>query len=131
MGIEVDPEHLESLKNLEPKKKELLIDVSCKFNQAVTKIQTDRAINKILGMNSTPKECEIKYPGATCKKYEIVTLNEELVRKKDNFKSFMLKDKVKIEKKSNIYSSSVSILELKKKQGFFRDSGFNCEGVYQ
>jgi hypothetical protein len=66
-------------------------------------------------MNSTPKECEIKYPGATCKKYEIVTLNEELVRKKDNFKSFMLKDKVKIEKKSNIYSSSVSILELKKK----------------
>jgi len=45
--------------------------------------------------------------------------------------NFPPKSSLQTIKAKNIYCSSISLLNLRKKHGFYRNKGFNCEGYYE
>lgn len=153
MHVLIDKEHMMSLQNISEAKKKLLRGVTRYLSSTNNLAETEKAIKKIVNKKA-PEDKDIHYPGALTKKLKLsksLDLKDfpksKTKQKKKPQKKFirLLKSAkakkpinhastMKIKRKSktsNIYSSSISLLNLRKKHGFFKNSGFNCDGIYQ
>lgn len=118
-------------------------DLDSVINQSIMKkslLQGRNSKSKIIVSRKKPTDKDIHYPGALTKKLKLCkSVNFKSPKSNSTFKTLLKNSNQKDSgsgkfilqsKKGCIYSSSISLLNIRKKHGFFRDSGFDCEGIY-